>query len=99
MPPIRNSPRSHRVRLLLFVLEHIIKIFILLFIRAIIEAEEIVTETQPLSRRRFTTTEYEEEESGSAEIFKWGKPLLQDIKIHFEVRKERLNSYQFAQIH
>lgn len=66
MPPIRNSPRSHRVHLLLFILEHIIKILILLFIRAIIEAEEILTETQPLSRRRFTATEDEEEEPSSA---------------------------------
>ena len=54
------------MRLLLLVFEHIIKILILLFIRIIIEAEEILTETQPLSRRRFTATEDEEEEQSSA---------------------------------
>ena len=49
------------MRLLHFVLEHIIKMPILPFLRAIIEAEETLTETQPLSRRRLRATEDEEQ--------------------------------------
>ena len=62
MPPIRNTPRSHRVHVLLFILGHILKLFISLFIREIIRAEEAEKEPQPLARRRVLATDTEEDE-------------------------------------